>query len=75
MRGPGTQEPERRLSIIGACLNNLRDVDLPLERLICVTGVSGSGKSICIGFQRLSLFTTGAQMVEPEWVARLGTRP
>ena len=47
MRGPGTQEPERRLSIRGACLNNLRDVDvdLPLERLVCVTGVSGSGKS------------------------------
>ena len=47
MRGPGTQEPERRLSIRGARLNNLRDidVDLPLERLVCVTGVSGSGKS------------------------------
>ena len=47
IRGPGTREPERRLSIIGARLNNLRDVDidLPLERLVCVTGVSGSGKS------------------------------
>ena len=47
IRGPGTREPERRLSIRGARLNNLRDVDidLPLERLVCVTGVSGSGKS------------------------------
>ena len=47
MRGPGTREPERRLSIRSARLNNLRavDVDLPLERLVCVTGVSGSGKS------------------------------
>ena len=47
MRGPGTRKPERRLSIRGARLNNLRDVDvdLPLERLVCVTGVSGSGKS------------------------------
>ena len=39
--------PERTLSVRGACLNNLQgvDVDLPLERLVCVTGVSGSGKS------------------------------
>ena len=42
-----SKAPERHLSIRGACLNNLRDVDidLPLERLVCVTGVSGSGKS------------------------------
>ena len=42
-----TKAPERHLSIRGACLNNLRDIDidLPLERLVCVTGVSGSGKS------------------------------
>ena len=44
---PGVRSAERHLSIRGACLNNLRgvDVDLPLERLVCVTGVSGSGKS------------------------------
>ena len=31
----------------GACLHNLKgiDVDVPLRRLVCVTGVSGSGKS------------------------------
>ena len=42
-----SKAPERCLSIRGADLNNLRgiDVDLPLERLVCVTGVSGSGKS------------------------------
>ena len=42
-----SKEPDRYLSIRGAGLNNLRDidVDLPLERLVCVTGVSGSGKS------------------------------
>ena len=43
----GAPASERRLSIRSARLNNLRDidVDLPLERLVCVTGVSGSGKS------------------------------
>ena len=42
-----SREPERSLSIRDACLNNLQgiDIDLPLERLVCVTGVSGSGKS------------------------------
>ncbi|MDD9980016.1 MAG: excinuclease ABC subunit A, partial [Gammaproteobacteria bacterium] len=42
-----SKEPERFLSIRNACLNNLQgiDIDLPLERLVCVTGVSGSGKS------------------------------
>ena len=42
-----SNEPERYLSIRGAHLNNLQnvDVDIPLERLVCVTGVSGSGKS------------------------------
>ncbi|MCA9035394.1 MAG: excinuclease ABC subunit UvrA, partial [Planctomycetaceae bacterium] len=35
------------LSLLGACQNNLRNVDLhiPLGTLACITGVSGSGKS------------------------------
>ncbi len=35
------------LRIIGARQNNLRDVtaEIPLQRFVCVTGVSGSGKS------------------------------
>jgi excinuclease ABC subunit A len=45
--------PERRtkttpqLKIIGAKLNNLKNVDaaIPLQKLTCITGVSGSGKS------------------------------
>ncbi|REE91196.1 UvrA family protein [Cupriavidus plantarum] len=36
-----------RIVLEGATEHNLRDVtvDIPLERLVCVTGVSGSGKS------------------------------
>ena len=37
----------KRLKVVGARANNLKnlDVELPLGRLICITGVSGSGKS------------------------------
>jgi excinuclease ABC subunit A len=42
-RGKGTKS----VRIVGARHNNLRGVDavFPLERFVCVTGVSGSGKS------------------------------
>ncbi len=37
----------KRLKIVGARANNLKniDVEIPLGRLVCITGVSGSGKS------------------------------
>ena len=43
-------DPERTIQILGACGNNLRDVDveLPVALMTCVTGVSGSGKSTLI---------------------------
>ncbi len=40
----------KKLSVLGASQNNLKgiDVELPLGEFICVTGVSGSGKSSLI---------------------------
>ena len=49
---PETRRPGngRSLMIRGAAENNLRhiDVEIPLGKLVCVTGVSGSGKSSLI---------------------------
>ena len=38
---------EKKLRVVGARENNLKDIDvaLPLECMVCVSGVSGSGKS------------------------------
>ena len=47
IRRPGSGE---KLTIKGARVNNLKnlDVDIPLGKFVCVTGVSGSGKSSLI---------------------------
>lgn len=44
-------DPDRSIEITGARQNNLKNVDvtIPLGALVCVTGVSGSGKSSLIG--------------------------
>lgn len=66
--------PEKRregngkfIRINGACENNLKgiDVDIPLGKLTCVTGVSGSGKSSLINeilYKGLANRLNGAKM-------------
>jgi len=44
------KQSENKITIIGACENNLKniDVEIPIGLFVCVTGVSGSGKSSLI---------------------------
>lgn len=56
------------LSVQGAKENNLKDVDLdiPLGVFLCITGVSGSGKSSLINeilYKQLKIDKTGARIV------------
>jgi len=59
------------LSIQGARENNLKnlDVDIPLGVFVCVTGVSGSGKSSLINdilYNQLRIDKTGARIIAGE---------
>ncbi len=57
----GSITTSRSLTIRNARLNNLKNVtvDLPLDCLVCVTGVSGSGKSSLITDTLLPIVTAG----------------
>lgn len=49
----------KSIKVIGACENNLKDIDVefPLGKFICVTGVSGSGKSSLVNGVLLSVLS------------------
>ncbi len=56
----------RKLTVVGAAQNNLKKitVDFPLGEFICVTGVSGSGKSSLVNeilYKRLAAELNGAR--------------
>lgn len=58
---------DRALLIRGAQLNNLQNVTvtIPLQRFVCVTGVSGSGKSSLIVDTLLPLAIAGVRKTAP----------
>ena len=58
----------KSIKIIGAAQNNLKNVnvEIPLGKLVCVTGVSGSGKSSLVNsvlYERLACELNGAKRI------------
>lgn len=61
---------KKKLEIVGARENNLKNVsvEIPLEMLVCVTGVSGSGKSTLIH----DIIYAGLKKQRAEWQGHVG---
>lgn len=61
---------EEKITIHGALEHNLQNisVEIPLEMLVCVTGVSGSGKSTLVH----DILYSGLKKLKSEWNAATG---
>jgi excinuclease ABC subunit A len=61
---------KRKLEIVGAREHNLKaiDAEIPLDMLVCVTGVSGSGKSTLIH----DIIYAGLKKQRGEWQGQVG---
>ncbi|HEX8639169.1 MAG TPA: excinuclease ABC subunit UvrA, partial [Pyrinomonadaceae bacterium] len=69
---PANRRPvtNKKIEIVGARENNLRNVsvEIPLEMLVCVTGVSGSGKSTLVH----DILYAGIKKKQNEWQGHVG---
>ncbi|HQU84425.1 MAG TPA: excinuclease ABC subunit UvrA [Pyrinomonadaceae bacterium] len=64
------QPTKNKIEIIGARENNLKNVsvEIPLEMLVCITGVSGSGKSTLVH----DILYAGMKKKRGEWQGQVG---
>ena len=69
---PANRRPvtKKKIEIVGARENNLKNVsvEIPLEMLVCVTGVSGSGKSTLVH----EILYAGMKKKQGEWQGHVG---